>query len=146
MTLAQKWQNAVCAAEPCRGCRLALVQPPATTEEKRRKLRRTGADGKTSRTGQARLRKRRAERRRPPLCCAELQMLCTQSIGYYPSCRQKEKKKKSKIKWMLFAYWATKYCMMATLRVGPQTLPYQHCQHPLERFSFPLGGQQCNLQ
>lgn len=52
MTLAHKWQSAVCAAEPRRGCRLALLQPPAPAEEKRRKLKRTSADGGTEKTGQ----------------------------------------------------------------------------------------------
>lgn len=96
MTLAQKWQNAVCTAESCRGCRLALIQHSATTEEKRRKLKRKSADGQNSIMGQRRLRKSRAEgRRRLSLCCVELQILCTQSIGYYARTGKKKNKANS---------------------------------------------------
>lgn len=93
MTLAQQWHNAVCAAEPCRGCRLAPVQP-STTEEKRRKLWRTSADGGNKCNGTERLGRRRVERRRrASLCCAALQILCTQSIGHYAPGRRRGKKK-----------------------------------------------------
>lgn len=128
-------------------CRALSRLPPGPrpAEEERRKLKRTSADGENSITGQGRVRNRRAEgRRRAPLCCAELQMLCTQSIGYYSLCRQKGgKKKKNK---------ANSMCLLShkilhdTLPVAPQTLPYQHCRHPLQRLGFPPGGQQCNLQ
>lgn len=48
----------------------------------------------TSVTGQRSLGKRRVERRRrASLCCAALQILCTQSIGHYAAGRQRGKKK-----------------------------------------------------
>lgn len=68
--------------------------PPQQQKKRGGSWRGRAQTGENSITGQGRLGKRRAEgRRRASLCCAELQMLCTQSIGYYCPCRQKEKKK-----------------------------------------------------